>query len=132
MGRNQRLTHMQIQPENRNLAIKGVRKLDFASIRIFRKAVGTAARLGLPAIEMDLSQIPTVDACALGVLAAMYRLVGGRPPLGVAVVRLLNPQPAVQQMLELARMDVLFEIVNTRLHCPEAQSARDADLLQAA
>ena len=121
---------MEIQPENGALAIKGLRELDGASLRALREAVGAADRLGLPTIEVDLSQVGAADAAALGVLASLYRLVGGRSPLGVAPVRLLNPQPGVQQMLELARMDHLFEIA--RRERPETERALPVDLLQAA
>jgi anti-anti-sigma factor len=123
---------MEIVPESRVLAVKGIRELNAASIRAFREAVGAAAKLGLPVIELDLSQVSSLDAFGLGVLAAMYRQVSARAPLGVAPVRLLNPQPAVQQMLELARMDLLFEIVRTRAQRAETEIVPPEDLLQAA
>ena len=123
---------MEIQPENGILAIKGLGELGAASLRTFREAVATAARLGLTAIDVDLSQVCSVDASSLGVLASLYRLVGGQSPTGIASVRLLNPQPGVLQMLELARMDLLYEIVlsRTKLVPPEPESP--ADLLEAA
>jgi anti-anti-sigma factor len=123
---------MEIQPENRVLVVKGLRELDAASGRAFRRAVGMAARLGLATIEIDLSQVSVVDASALGALAYLYRLAGGHPPLGVAPVRLLNPQPGVQQMLELARMDQLFELVITSTQRPQIALAPTDDLLKAA
>jgi anti-anti-sigma factor len=123
---------MEIEPEQGIVALRGMRELSAASVCAFREAAVAAAKSGLPIIEVDLSQVHTIDARSLGVLAAMYRLVSERAPLGVAPVRLLNPQPAVQQMLELARMDLLFEIVSNRVQAPERTSVPPADLLQAA
>ena len=112
---------MEIQSENNVLAIKGLRELDAATSRTFRRAVGMAAKLGLAIIEVDLSEVSTVNASALGVLAYLYRLAGGHASLGVAPVRLLNPRPSVQQMLELGRMDQLFEVVIPCRERPQAQ-----------
>jgi anti-anti-sigma factor len=134
---------MEIEPEHGVVALKGMRELSAASIRAFREAAVVAAKSGLPIIEIDLSQVNSMDARSLGVLAAMYRLVSARAPLGTAPVRLLNPQPAVQQMLELAKMDLLFEIVTNPSSAaalrrvdparrPASETVSHADLLEAA
>jgi len=122
---------MQVQPENGVLAIQGIRELDATSLRAFRQAVATAVRLRLPAIDMDLSQVSSMDASAVGILTSCYRLASRRPPTGRASVRLLNPQPGVLQMLELARMDLLYEIVMTPTGLIPLERA-PATLLQAA
>jgi hypothetical protein len=54
------------------------------------------------------------------------------PPRGIAPLRLLNPQPGVQQMLELARMDQLFELVSTPTQLPQSETVPAEDLLKAA
>jgi anti-anti-sigma factor len=132
MGRKKGMNDMEIQLENRALAITGLCELDGASSRAFQRAVGMAAKLGLATIEVDLSEVRSVDASALGALAYLYRLAGGHASLGVAPVRLLNPQPGVQQMLELARMDQLFEVVITPAPHPQAEHVPPEDLLKAA
>ncbi len=91
-----------------------------------------AARLGLPTIEVDLSEVGSVDASALGALAYLYRLAGGNASLGLAPVRLLDPLPGVQQMLALARMDQLFEVVFTRRPQLQAEPVPTENLLKAA
>jgi anti-anti-sigma factor len=123
---------MEIQPESKVLTIKGLSELDVATLRTFREAVATAIRSGLPAIEVDLSEVGALDASALGVLAYLYRLASGQPRLGAAPVRLLNPQPGVRQMLELVRMDLLFEVVNTRTERAQTEGVPPEDFLQAA
>jgi anti-anti-sigma factor len=123
---------MEIQQENRALAIKGLRELDAASSRTFARAVGMAARLGLPMIEVDLSEVTALEAPGLGALAHLYRLNGEHLSKGVTPVRLLNPRPGVQQMLELARMDQLFEVVITHTAQPQTEPTLTEDLLKAA
>jgi anti-anti-sigma factor len=62
------------------------------------------------AIEIDLSQTELVDGSGLGALVAVQKLAsthnGGVP------VRVVNPTPAIQQLLELTRLHRLIEIVN--------------------
>jgi anti-sigma B factor antagonist len=58
-------------------------------------------------IEVDLSQTTTVDSCGLGALVALHKTAAARG----GVLRLLNPTPSVQQILELTRMHRIFEVV---------------------
>ncbi len=58
-------------------------------------------------IEIDLSQTSFVDSCGLGTLIALHKTACSRR----GMVRLLNPTPPVQQILELTRMHRIFEIV---------------------
>jgi len=51
---------------------------------------------------------PLVDSSGLGALFALYRATAQRN--GV-ILRLLNPRPEIQQLLELTQMQQLFEIV---------------------
>ena len=58
-------------------------------------------------IEVDLSQTTAVDSCGLGALVALHKTAAARG----GVLRLLNPTPPVQQILELTRMHRIFEVV---------------------
>jgi anti-anti-sigma factor len=123
---------MQVEPENGVLVIKDIRTLDPASLRTLREALATAAQSHLPMIDLDLSQVNSVDAAALGVLAALHRSTRGRTPAVSAAVRLVNPQPGVRQMLELARIDRLFQIIQTPVKLNFAKNLPPLDLLEAA
>ena len=57
---------------------------------------------------IDLSGVDFMDSSGLGALFALYRVIDQRD--GV-VLRLLNPLPEIQQLLELTQMRQLFEIV---------------------
>ena len=58
---------------------------------------------------MDLSQTRFVDSSGLGMLIALHKTMVGRG----GSVRILNPTPSVQQILELTRLHRVFEIVKT-------------------
>ena len=70
-------------------------------------AVGTMAALGgSPAvIEINLSQTRFMDSSGLGALFALYRAT---TPGNNVILRLLNPIPEIQQLLELTQMQQLY------------------------
>ena len=58
-------------------------------------------------IEIDLSEATFLDSCGLGALVALHKTMRSRG----GVLRLINPQPSVQQILELTRLNLVFEVV---------------------
>lgn len=99
---------METQRKNGALRLSGIRELSAANARSFRLSVGAMLLPGLETIEIDLSQTRSVDACGLGALVSLYKTaVENRD--GV-IIRLVDPAPAVRQMIELTRMHHLFEI----------------------
>ena len=102
---------MQIQQTDHTLTIRGLRELNAANARAVRDALCAAVVPGLHAIEVDLSELHFVDGCGLGALAALYRSATEIDTETAPAVRLINPQPSVQQIIELTRMHHLFEIV---------------------
>jgi len=58
-------------------------------------------------IDIDLSQTMFLDSCGLGALISLHKTACTRS----GAVRLLNPTPPVQQILELTRLHRIFEIV---------------------
>lgn len=103
---------MQIQRHNGTLSVNGVRELSAANARSFRNEVCAALSAGLKTIEIELSQADHVDSCGLGALVSLYKAANDWSRNGDTVaVRLLNPQPPVQQVFELTRMHLMFEIV---------------------
>lgn len=102
---------MNIQQQNGTLSVTGLRALNSANARSFRSAVATALSHDLQAVEIDLSQTQTVDGAGLGALVSLYETaIHHRNRKGFAM-RLTNPTPTVQQLIELARLHHLFEIV---------------------
>lgn len=75
----------------------------------FRRAVleslETAAHDGDPAVAIDLARTIEVDASGLGVLVLLQKRARER---GLRT-RLVNTPRAVQDMLQMTRLDTLFE-----------------------
>ncbi|HVM47995.1 MAG TPA: STAS domain-containing protein [Candidatus Acidoferrum sp.] len=123
---------MEVQPEDGALIVQGVQELDAAALRELREAVDKAVASGVPVVAVDLSGVAEINATGLGVLASLYRFAVRRLPLGLEAVRLLDPQFRVRQMLELARIDLLFEIITTRKEQSDTETASTAEFLEAA
>jgi len=93
------------------LSVRGIRELNAANAHAVRDALCAAVVPGLQVIEVDLSELNFVDGCGLGALAALYKTASERDADANPIVRLINPQPAVLQVIELTRMHHLFEVV---------------------
>lgn len=98
---------MKIQVQGDTLHITDVRELGAANSNTFRDQARSAMSDSQKNIEIDLSQTSFVDSCGLGTLIALHKTACSRR----GMVRLLNPTPPVQQILELTRMHRIFEIV---------------------
>jgi anti-sigma B factor antagonist len=98
---------MKIQIQGDTLRITDVRELGAANSNTFRDQARSAMSESQRNIEIDLSQTSFVDSCGLGTLIALHKTACSRR----GMVRLLNPTPSVQQILELTRMHRIFEIV---------------------
>ncbi len=98
---------MKMQIQGETLRVSEVMDLGTACSNQFRDETCAALVETLKNIEIDLSQTTFVDSCGLGALISLHKTVRGRNGL----LRLINPNPAVQQILELTRMHQIFEIV---------------------
>src|SRR5258708_6819204 len=99
---------MKVQTEGETLNITGVKELGAANSQSFRDQVRSAMTDVHRNIEIDLSQTMFVDSCGLGALISLHKATCSRR----GTVRLLNPTPPVQQILELTRMHRIFDIVS--------------------
>lgn len=98
---------MMIKTHGDTLQISGVKELGAANSNIFRDEARAAMTGTQKNIEIDLSETSFVDSCGLGTLIALHKTACSRK----GMVRLVNPTPSVQQILELTRMHRIFEIV---------------------
>jgi anti-sigma B factor antagonist len=98
---------MKLQTDGDTLRISAIKELTASSANSFRDEARRAFSDVQRNIEVDLSQTGVVDSCGLGALVALHKTVSTRG----GVLRLLNPNPAVQQILELTRMHRIFEVV---------------------
>jgi len=102
------MKNMKVQGQGETLNVSGIKELGAANSQVFRDQVKGAMNEVHKNIEIDLSETMFVDSCGLGALISLHKTTCNRN----GTVRLLNPTPPVQQILELTRMHRIFEIVN--------------------
>jgi anti-sigma B factor antagonist len=102
--------------------------LNAANARSFSKEVCAALLPDLKEVEIDLSQISFVDGNGIGALASLYITAGRQRRQETLSLRLLRPQPPVQQLLELTRMHHIFEIVPQNGEATNGRSLRAEQL----
>jgi anti-sigma B factor antagonist len=98
---------MKVQTSGDTLSITGMKELSASNSNAFRDHARAALTDTQTVIEIDLSQTMFLDSCGLGALISLHKLACTRN----GQVRLLNPTPPVQQILELTRMHRIFEII---------------------
>ena len=100
------------------LRISDVKELGSANANVFRDWVRSSLANGQRNIELDMSQATFIDSCGLGALIALHKTACARH----GALRLLSPQPAVRQILELTRMHRIFEIATAETVAPVESS----------
>lgn len=98
---------MKVQTNGDTISISGIKDLGASNANSFRDQVRAAMSDAHKYIEIDLSQTMFLDSCGLGALISLHKATCSRS----GMVRLINPTPPVQQILELTRMHRIFEIV---------------------
>jgi anti-sigma B factor antagonist len=98
---------MKVQNNGETICIAGIKELAAANANAFRDQTRAAMTDTHKFIEIDLSETMFLDSCGLGALISLHKTTCSRNGL----VRLVNPTPPVQQILELTRMHRIFEIV---------------------
>ena len=98
---------MKIENQGQCLSISEIPELTAVNSANFRDEV-RASLSDQAAVEVNLSQTRFMDSSGLGALFALYRAASQGNGM---VLRLLNPSPEIQQLLELTQMQQLFEIV---------------------
>jgi anti-sigma B factor antagonist len=98
---------MKIQTDGHTLRVDEVESLGAHSAGAFREQVRAALGPDQKNIEIDLSKTSYLDSCGLGALIGLYKIATSRE----GTLRIVDPQPAVEQLLELTRMHRVFEIV---------------------
>ncbi|GEM_PF-867060 len=109
---------MTIIKQNHTLYLTDLRELSAANAQSLRDQACAVVTSDLTTIEIDLSETTFVDSFGLGMIASLYKTATERSKNGPPVMRLLYPQPSVQQVFELTRMHHLFEIVLRNGHSP--------------
>jgi len=100
---------MNITSEGNTLQVAGLAELNAANAGAFRDQVRAAIQPQHSFVVLDFSQTRFVDSSGLGALISIHKSICGRG----GMVRILNPIPSVQQILELTRMHRIFEVTRS-------------------
>lgn len=98
---------MSTSPSVPILQIAGPPELNAMNATPFRDQVRSSLRPEHQQIDIDFSETRFVDSSGLGALISLHKAMVGRQ----GRIRVVQPTPQVQQVLELTRMHRLFEIV---------------------
>jgi anti-sigma B factor antagonist len=99
---------MKTELQDDTVRVSAIKELAAANANAFRDWVCEAMTPNQKNIDIDLSETALVDSCGLGTLISLHRTACSRN----GTLRLLNPLPPVKQILQLTRMDHVFEVVD--------------------
>ena len=100
---------MQIQnTDAQTSVVTGITELVGANATQVRDEIRAALSPGCVCLDMDLSGVTFLDSSGLGALISLNKTLRLRR----GVLRILKPAPNVRQLLELTRLDHIFEIIN--------------------
>ena len=100
---------MNIEIHNETIRISGISELMAGNASVFRDRVRASFTDSQKNVEIDLSGTTFVDSCGLGALIAVHKTASSRK----GVVRLINPTPSMERILEMTRLHRVFQIVRT-------------------
>jgi len=98
---------MKLETNGDTLRITDLPELGAANFNEVRDQARAALTTAHKNIEVDLSSTSFLDSCGLGALIALHKTACDRD----GSVRLIDPLPAVQRVLELTRLHRVFQIV---------------------
>lgn len=104
---DERKMSMKMESQGDTLRISSVMRLGEANAKPFREWVLGQLQDDCKNIAVDLSQTTFIDSSGLGALIALHKAAAGRQ----GTFCLVNPQPSVQQILELTRLDQFFNVI---------------------
>src|SRR5262245_7416282 len=109
---------MDILQNDQTLSVRGIHDLSGTNAHSIRDTVCAALTPNVELIEVDLSQTTHVDGYGVGALVALYKTASTINCQRTPAMRLLYPQPAVQQVLELTRLHHMFEVIPCAVNPP--------------
>jgi len=102
---------MKLQKHQGTIRITGLRELCATNAHALREQGCAALNENPVAIEIDLSRVPFIDSVGLGALTSLHHAANRDRADAAVAICLLDPSPAVRQVIELTRMDAVFQIV---------------------
>jgi anti-sigma B factor antagonist len=100
---------MKLESHGSVLRVLGLNELNATNCIAFRDEIRAFLKEEHRQVELDFAGLRFVDSSGLGALVAIHKTLCSRQ----GFVRILNPTPSVQQILELTRMHRIFEIARS-------------------
>jgi len=97
---------MRIESFGKTLMVSGIAVLNASNAGSFRDNVRASVQPHHTRIDIDMSLMRAIDSTGLGALVSVHRFITSRQ----GQIRLLNPVPVVQKVLELTQLSRNFEI----------------------
>ncbi len=98
---------MKILSEKGTLVLSELTELNAANSPGLRDQARAAIQGEVMCLDVDLSQTRFIDSSGLGMLISLHKTMAARG----GTLRVINPTPSVQQIMELTRLHRVFEIV---------------------
>lgn len=90
------------------LTVTGVTRLTADQVAWFRDVVRAHLKPNHRFVEVDLTDVKSIDSDGIGELMAIYKRVRERE----GNVRLLHPTPFVRRLFEILKLDGILELVS--------------------
>jgi anti-sigma B factor antagonist len=97
---------MKVEPQGDKVVVSEMTELGANNANLLRDQVRSALADGRNHVDIDLAETSYIDSCGLGALISIQKRAASLE----GTVRLLRPQPPVRQLLQLTRMNQIFEI----------------------
>ncbi|MDC0263584.1 STAS domain-containing protein [Verrucomicrobia bacterium] len=97
---------MDFESTSERILVLGIKELTSANAAAVKDDVRRCIRPGHLTLDIDMSNVRILDSSGLGTLIALHKCMCQQNGL----VRIMNPTPIVEQVLELTRLHRLLEI----------------------
>ena len=97
---------MEFESTSDRIVIKGIKELTAANAGSVKEDVRSRIRPEHEVLDIDMSEVRILDSSGLGTLISLHKVMCQQNGL----VRIKNPTPIVEQVLELTRLHRLLEI----------------------
>ena len=97
---------MDFESTSERILVLGSKELTSANAAAVKDDVRRCIRPGHRSLDIDMSDVRILDSSGLGTLIALHKFMCQQNGL----VRIMNPTPIVEQVLELTRLHRLLEI----------------------
>ncbi|MDA7525016.1 STAS domain-containing protein [Verrucomicrobia bacterium] len=97
---------MDFESTSERILVLGIKELTSANAAAVKDDVRRCIRPGHLTLDIDMSDVRILDSSGLGTLIALHKCMCQQNGL----VRIMNPTPIVEQVLELTRLHRLLEI----------------------